>query len=144
MSAHKLPPKPPGMSEVQYTYALARAVYETAKSVADKRVALLYDALENERENPAFDDLLSAVADKHMKINDEEEVSRFYGLLVESEDVLLEWAELEIRNHVKAHERGEYVLQVFSDPRARKGSAREKLVEICYKFHFEEARNAAR
>lgn len=141
---HALPPKPKGMSEVQYTYAVGRAVYETAKAASDHRIKLLYDTLESERENPAFDDLLSAVADKHLAINHEYELDELHRLLIESEDALLDWAEHEIRAHAAAHPRSNEIMRVFADPRARRGIHREKLVDICFKFHFEEARNADR
>lgn len=127
--------KPEDMSAEQYAYALALAMFETAKDAANVEIKALYDAIDLNQTEAEFDRHLEFAAPEQTKIQDKYRLDELLRLLRQAEDAMIQWAHAKTAESPMGKQKPE-VLQAFTHPRARKPPFREQLVALCFKGKF--------
>lgn len=122
-----LPVKPKGMSQAQYTYAMAKAAFDTIDAEYNRRADELKAGLDftDDAAPDRYGDTLIAM-------QEELGLSKAWNLLREAEDLLLDWAREETKKSPMFNQHPE-VLEAFGE-RGRRHPHRKTLVDICFKM----------
>lgn len=131
--------KPATMSHAQYTYALAKAAFETVNKNIQVKVRAIYDGIDHNQSEEEFQRYLNFAAEEQIRIQNESRFDDFQRLLTQAEDQLIAWAGEQTAKQPLSKKHPE-ALKAFTDPRARRAPHRQNLVDICFKANFPEVR----
>lgn len=144
-----LAPKPPSMSQEQYTYAQARALYETATQDIDRRTLPFREAIEAianslsteeiaigsglwTLRNQEIDVLADQLGEVAAQAKADWEMEKVIDTLTKAENALIEWAHEQTKKSPR-YNQNPAAREMFTDPRARRQPFRSQLLRICMK-----------